>query len=268
MTDGLKALVSVALLLASLGMAGCASEPEQQIERPVEDIYNTALDLLQAGDAVAAAREFEEVERQHPYSRWATQAQLMAAFAHYDNDDYDSAILAAERFIGLHPGHEDVAYAYYLVARCYYAQISDVERDQSITEQAHDALQEVVRLFADTRYGRDAQLKIELTRDQLAGKEMAVGRWYQSRRQYVAAANRFRIVTDRYQTTSHVPEALLRLVETYLALGVVAEARNAAAVLGHNFPGSPWYRDAYALLARNRLVPGAGDGAVATPADG
>ncbi len=253
----LSGSIAAALLLAvTVGLGACSSdEPVPYVERPVEDLYNGALNLLVAGDYTAAAREFDEVERQHPYSQWATRAQLMSAFAYYQNDDYDDAILAADRFIQLHPGHKDVAYAYYLIGQSYYEQISAVTQDQRMTQFARQAFTEVIRLFPDSEYGRDAQLKLELTDDHLAGKEMTIGRWYQERNEWVAALNRFRNVIVQYQTTSHVPEALLRLTETYLAIGVVGEAQTAAAVLGHNFPGSPWYQDSYDLLAKHNLVP-------------
>ncbi|MEM7120869.1 MAG: outer membrane protein assembly factor BamD [Pseudomonadota bacterium] len=242
-------------MATALVLGACESEPEPYVERPVEDLYNTALNLLIAGQYPEAAREFDEVERQHPYSQWATRAQLMSAFAYYQNDNYDDAILAADRFIQLHPGHKDVAYAYYLIGQSYYEQISDVARDQRMTQLARQAFTEVVRLFPNTEYGRDAQLKLELTDDHLAGKEMAIGRWYQNRNEWIAALNRFQVVIVNYQTTSHVPEALMRLTETYLAIGVVSEAQTAAAVLGYNFPGSVWYEDSYKMLAERNLVP-------------
>ena len=252
---------AAALAVAAVLVACGGDEPEDYVERPVESIYNRAADLLQTGNYAEAAVEFDEVERQHPYSRWATRAQIMAAYAHYLNANYDGAVLAAERFIQLHPGHEDVAYAYYLIGQSHYEQISDVKRDQRMSALARDAFREVIRLFPESRYGRDAKLKLELTEDHLAGKEMDIGRWYQSRGQYVSAINRFRRVVVVYQTTSHVPEALLRLVESYLALGVIREARDAAAVLGHNFPGSEWYRDAHALLREHDPVPRPSGGA-------
>ncbi len=243
------------LVATALVLGACESEPEPYVERPVDDIYNGALNLLIAGQYADAAREFDEVERQHPYSQWATRAQLMSAFAYYQNDNYDDAILAADRFIQLHPGHKDVAYAYYLIGQSYYEQISDVARDQRMTQLARQAFTEVLRLFPNTEYGRDAQLKLELTDDHLAGKEMAIGRWYQNRNQWIAALNRYQVVIVNYQTTSQVPEALMRLTETYLAIGVISEAQTAAAVLGHNFPGSVWYEDSYNLLAEHNLVP-------------
>ncbi len=255
MARALRALTSAAAIAAALWLGACAAEPEVYIERPVEDIYNNALNLLEAGNYSAAASEFDEVERQHPYSQWATRAQVMAAFAYYQNSNYDEAILTADRFIQLHPGNPDAAYAYYLIGQSYYEQISDVQRDQRMTQLAQNAFLEVLRLYPDSEYGRDAKLKVELTQDQLAGKEMAIGRWYQGREEYVAAINRFHSVLYDFQTTGHVPEALLRIVECYLALGVVSEAQNAAAVLGYNFPGSHWYKSAFDLLSEHGLIP-------------
>ncbi|MBM3601928.1 MAG: outer membrane protein assembly factor BamD, partial [Alphaproteobacteria bacterium] len=173
---------------------------------------------------------------------------LMAAYTHYQNDQYDKALVAVNRFIELHPSNRDVSYAYYLKALCYYERITDVGRDQKMTDDALNALQEVVRRFPESRYARDARLKIDLTRDHLAGKEMTIGRFYLRRGQHLAAINRFKRVVEEYQTTTHVPEALHRLTEAYLALGVRDEAVAAAAVLGHNFPGSDWYQDSYAML--------------------
>lgn len=246
---------------AMLVLAACAGGDEDAyVERPVEDLYNEAMDLLLDGDYAPAATAFQEVERQHPYSIWATKAQLMAAYASYSDNAYDDAVAAAERFVELHPGHADAAYARYLIALCYYERISDVGRDQRMTELAHDAFEEVSRRYPGTRYARDAALKIVLVRDHLAGKEMEVGRTYQDLQFYLAAVGRFRNVISEYETTSHAPEALLRLVECYLALGVEPEARAAAAVLGHNFPGSRWYQDAYALLDGGEAPPPDDDG--------
>lgn len=241
----LFALASVVLVVAG---CGTGDDEEAYVEKPVDELYNEALDELQAGDARAAARSFEEVERQHPYSEWATRAQLMAAYAFYEANDYDEAVAAARRFIDLHPGHKDVPYAYYLVGVSYYEQISDVGRDQKMTEDALDAFDELIRRFPASRYARDASLKADLARDHLAGKEMTIGRYYLRRREYLAAINRFRNVIERYQTTTHVPEALHRLTEAYLSLGVLTEARKTAAVLGYNYPSSRWYLDSYALL--------------------
>lgn len=238
------------LTAAALLAAGCTAGDDEiaYVERPAEEIYSTALDALEAGDFTDAAAQFDEVERQHPYSQWATRSQLMAAFAHYQELNYDEAVIALDRFIRLHPGNEQIDYAYYLKALCYYERISDVARDQRMTELAMQALDDVVRRFPDTEYARDAALKLDLTRDQLAGKEMSIGRYYLDREHYNAAINRFRRVIENFQTTSHVPEALHRLTEAYLGLGLLSEAQMTAAVLGHNFPGSDWYEDSYDLL--------------------
>ncbi|MDF2764693.1 MAG: bamD [Rhodospirillales bacterium] len=234
-------------LLLALGACGSDKE-EEYVERPVEELYNEGLDALHAGENDDAATLFDEVERQHPYSTWATRAQLMAAYSHYREARYDDALNAIDRFLSLHPGHQSAPYAYYLRALCYYEQIADVTRDQKNTELALAALGEVVRRYPESPYGRDAQLKIDLTHDHLAGKDMEIGRFYLKRGEYQAAINRFRRVVERYQTTTHVPEALHRLTEAYLALGIVDEAQTAAAVLGHNYPGSEWYADSYLLL--------------------
>jgi len=230
-------------------LAACAGKTKDTyVERPVEELYNTAMDQLATENYSKAADDFDEVERQHPYSVWATKAQLMSAYALYQGNKFDESIIAADRFIQLHPGHRDVAYAYYLKALDYYIQIEDIGRDQKTTQQALTALSEVVRRFPDSRYARDAHLKIDLARDHLAGKEMAIGRWYEGRGTYLSAVNRFKNVIDQYQTTTHVPEALERLTECYLALGLKDEAQRTAAVLGYNYPGSSWYEATYVLV--------------------
>lgn len=244
-----------AAVLITVGLSACGSDAPLYFEQPVEELYNHAMDLMLSNNFAAAAIAFDDVERQHPYSVWATKAQIMASYTYYQDNQYDEAILAAKRFINLHPGNRDVDYAYFLVAISYYEQISDVGRDQKMTELAFSSLEEVVRRFPESRYARDAILKINLTRDHLAGKEMAIGRYYQNKGQHIAAINRFRAIIEKYQTTSHVPEALLRLTESYLALGVTDEAQTMAAVLGHNFPGSDWYQDSYALLTGVDLRP-------------
>ena len=245
-------LVAVAVAAA----AGCGGAPETEyVERPVHELYNEALDQLLDGDLFNAASNFDEVERQHPYSAWAIKAKLMSAFTHYSGNRYDEAIAAAQRFIDLHPGNPLASYAHYLIAISYYEQITDVGRDQEVTRQALASLEEVVRRFPASDYARDARFKIDLARDHLAGKEMEVGRYYLKRGQYVAAINRFRTVVESYQTTSHVAEALHRLVESYLALGIENEAQTAAAMLGHNFPRSEWYADSYRLLRGRQLEP-------------
>jgi outer membrane protein assembly factor BamD len=244
----LRALLASAMLV--LAVAGCSSNDDEQdyVERPVDELYNEALDQLKDNNPRQAAQDFEEVERQHPYSQWATRAQIMAAYAFYQADAYDDAVAAARRFIDLHPGHQDVPYAYYLIGVSYYEQISDVGRDQKNTELALEAFEELIRRFPDSDYARDAGLKADLARDHLAGKEMNIGRYYLRRGKYVAAINRFQSVIDRYQSTTHVPEALHRLTEAYMSLGVAEEARRTAAVLGYNFPSSIWYQDSYALI--------------------
>ena len=248
----LSALRVLPLLIVIAGpvlLAGCAdSNKDVYVERPVETLYNAAMDDLLNENYAKAAKEFDEVERQHPYSVWASKAQLMAAYAHYQHNKFDDAITALDRFIQLHPSHKDVAYAYYLKAICYYEQIADVQRDQKSTEESMKALQEVVDRFPTSRYARDAKLKLDLTRDHLAGKEMAIGRYYERGQMYLAAINRYRRVIDNYQTTTHVPEALERLTECYTALGLSDEAQKMAAILGYNYPGSEWYTDSYTLV--------------------
>lgn len=229
-------------------VAGCSSTEEKQIEEPVEVLYNRAADAMDAGNYAEATKYFEEVERQHPYSKWATQAQLMAAYASYQDQRYDEAIFALDRFIELHPGNEDIDYAYYMKALAYYEQISDVRRDQAFTRDAIDALDAVIKRFPAGRYTRDARLKRDLAEDHLAGKEMEVGRYYLNRGHINAAINRFREVIKEYETTTHTAEALHRLVEAYLTLGLKQEATRIAAVLGYNYPGSKWYERSYALL--------------------
>ncbi len=245
-----------AAALLGLTLVACGDdEAPVYVEQPVEQLYNGALDAMQAGNYQEAARLFDEVERQHPYSEWASKAQLMAAYAFYQENSYDEAINALDRFIELHPGSPDVDYAYYLKAISYYEQISDVRRDQKMTSEALISLEELVRRFPTSKYSRDAELKIDLALDHLAGKHMDIGRFYQGNKEYLAAINRFRTVIERYQTTTHVPEALHRLVESYLAIGIIDEAQSTAAVLGHNFPGSEWYSDSYALLTDANLRP-------------
>jgi outer membrane protein assembly factor BamD len=247
-------LVSAVLLVLALAACGDDEGPVY-IEQPVEQLYNHALNELYLKNYEESARLFDEVERQHPYSAWASKAQLMAAFAQYQDSKYDDAINTLDRFIQLHPGHKDIAYAYYLRGISYYEQISDVERDQKMTRLALANLDEVSRRFPDSKYARDSRFKMDLTRDHLAGKHMSIGRFYLSGGEYLAAINRFRIVIKNFQTTAHVPEALHRLVEAYLAIGVVDEAQANAAVLGYNYPGSEWYADSYALLTGVDVMP-------------
>ncbi|MFD2206349.1 outer membrane protein assembly factor BamD [Kiloniella antarctica] len=268
MKSGLfRQLIATPLFRATLALsliatlAACSSdEKPAYVERPVEELYSAANNALKAGENQEAARLFDEVERQHPYSVWASKAQLMAAYALYTENQYDDAISALDRFIELHPGNRDTPYAYYLKALSYYEQISDVARDQKMTVEALTSLRDVVRRFPESKYARDAQLKIDLANDHLAGKQMTIGRFYLNRKEYLAAINRFRTVIGQFQTTTHVPEALHRLVEAYLALGIIDEAQATTAVLGHNFPGDRWYEDSYALLTGQNLEPAEKEG--------
>ena len=251
----LLALAGGALVLTSgCGGKGGKNRDTAYVARDVDTLYQAAKDRLDRGDTKEAAALFDEVERQHPYSPWARRAQLMSAFSYYVARDYSKSIQSAQRFLSIHPGNRDAPYAYYLVAICYYEQISDVTRDQKVTQQAQTALNELMRRFPTSRYSADARLKLDLVNDHLAGKEMTIGRSYQRSGKWLAAATRFRTVIDTYQTTSHTPEALYRLVESYLSIGIPAEAQKAAAVLGANYPGNEWYARAYELM--NRHAPG------------
>lgn len=252
----LRSWFAPVVLATALAITGCSgAKPKDPAERPVEALYNEAMNELLVGLPSTAAKKFDEVERQHPYSVWANKAQLMSAYSFYLINRYTEAIVALDRFIRLHPGSREVPYARYLRALSYYEQITDVGRDQGNTEQALKALKEVVRRYPTSKYARDARIKIDLAYDQLAGKEMEVGRFYIKRGHYTAAINRFRTVIEKYQTTSHVPEALHRLTESFLALGIKDEAQTAAAVLGYNFPGSEWYVDSYTLITGAKLRP-------------
>ena len=249
------ALATSALLLTSgCGGRGSKNKDTAYVARDVDTLYMAAKERLDRGQARQAAALFDEVERQHPYSPWARRAQLMSAFSYYVARDYTKSVQAGQRFLSIHPGNRNAAYAYYLIALCYYEQISDVSRDQKITQQALQALNDVVRRYPGTQYASDARLKIDLVNDHLAGKEMTIGRSYQRSGKWLAATLRFRNVVDNYQTTSHAPEALYRLVESYLSLGIQDEAQKAAAVLGNNYAGSAWYDRAYDLM--NRHAPG------------
>jgi outer membrane protein assembly factor BamD len=241
------------VLLACTSLTACGDSESEALAKsletqPVEQLYNEAMNALQKHDWKTAKTGFEEVERQHPYSQWAKHAQVMNAYANYQNQSYEEALTILDRFVRLYPGDERAAYAYYLMALCRYEQISDVGRDQAMTRDALDALQEVIRRFPDSDFARDAIIKRDLTVDHLAGKEMEVGRYYLKHKEYTAAIKRFEKVLDEYQTTSHTPEALHRLVEIYTQMGVTTEAQKYAAVLGHNFAGSAWYKESYALL--------------------
>lgn len=237
--------------LAACGGAGSRPSDTAYVARDVESLYAAAKQRLDRGEPKLAAALFDEVERQHPYSPWARRAQLMSAFSYYAAADHNKSIEAARRFLEIHPGNKDAPYAYYLIALNYYEQISDVERDQKITLQARTALQEISRRFPASEYAADARLKLDLVEDHLAGKEMEIGRYYQRSGKWIAAQIKFQNVVANYQTTSHTPEALFRLVESSLSLGIPAEARKSAAVLGANYPGSEWYERAFALMQRH-----------------
>ena len=252
--------IMTAVLLA-VALSACASRAKEQAklqyqEQPVEQLYNTAADLLDQRRWTEAATAFEEVDRQHPYSSWARRSMLMSAYAKYQSNNYDDAMEAARKFVALHPGNDGAAYAYYLIAVCQFEQIMDVGRDQKTTEDSLAALQEVVRRYPQSDYARDARLKIDMTYDQLAGKEMEVGRFYLKREQQLSAINRFKKVVDdpNFQKTTHTPEALERLVESYLSVGMTEEAQKMAAILGYNFPGSEWYTRAYTLMGQRGVA--------------
>lgn len=258
-----KTVFRPALLMLGLALfgvlSGCAGRGKKAdtayVARDVNSLYDAARTRFERRQYKLAGALFDEVERQHPYSVWARRAQLMSAYSYYLGGSYTESIAAAQRFLAIHPGNRDAVYANYIVAVDYYEQISDVTRDQKITQQALDALNEVIRRYPDSRYAADARLKVDLVTDHLAGKEMEVGRFYQRRAQWLAATLRFRKVIDNFQTTTHVPEALMRLTECYLALGIPAEAKKAAAVLGSNYPGTDWYEHAYKLMKEK--APGA-----------
>jgi outer membrane protein assembly factor BamD len=249
----LRALAGcLALALVTASLFGCSifnKDDDYVPDTPADALYNQALYLLNnRQDYKAAAKKFDEVDRENPYSDWARKALLMSAYSYYQAEEYTDCVNSAKRYVTLHPASPDAAYAQYLIGASYYDQILDVSRDQARATEAIDALQEVVRKYPGSEYSLAAQKKIDMARDQLAGKEMDVGRYYMKRRDFVGAINRFKVVVTQYQTTRHVEEALMRLSEAYVSLGIIDEAQTAAAVLGHNFPDSPWYKDAYNLV--------------------
>jgi outer membrane protein assembly factor BamD len=254
-----RALALALIAAVALPLGACARSRAKgdlpYVARDVGTLYSTAKRRLDQGRFKEAAQLFDEVERQHPYSIWARRAQLMSAYSYYLGRDYTQSIQSAQRFISVHPGNRDAPYAYYLVALGYYEQIQDVTRDQKITLQALAALGELSRRYPNTRYASDARLKIDLVNDHLAGKEMEIGRFYETRGQWLAANMRFQTVVAKYETTTHTPEALMRLTETYLQLGVPSEAQKSAAVLGKNYPGSDWYEHAYKLMQDHPVQP-------------
>jgi len=247
-------------LIAAVAVSGCSTFKKKKTtlayeERPVELLYSVGAERLDHHQWNDAVNYFHEVERQHPYSEWSRRAILMTAYAHYEQNAYADAIADADRFIALYPGNVNTPYAFYLKAICYFEQIVDVGRDQAATEQAQAALGEVIKRYPNTEYAQDARLKLDMVHDQLAGKEMTIGRFYQREGYPIAAIGRFQTVVDRFQTTSHAPEALYRLVALYLTMGVSTEAVKDGAVLGYNYPGDIWYHDAYHLLTTKGLRP-------------
>ncbi|HWZ40069.1 MAG TPA: outer membrane protein assembly factor BamD [Bradyrhizobium sp.] len=262
--------LAASLILLALTLSGCGTgalwdkflaKDDTFVDEPADKLYNEGLYLMnEKKDAKAANKKFEEVDRQHPYSEWARKSLLMSAYSSYNAGDYDSCIGAATRYVTLHPGSPDAAYAQYLIAASHYDQIPDISRDQGRTEKAMASLEEVIRKYPTSEYAVSAKAKLEGARDQLAGKEMAIGRDELEKRNYIGAINRFKTVVTRYQTTRHVEEALARLTEAYMALGIVGEAQTAAAVLGHNFPDSRWYKDAYNLVKSGGLEPSENQG--------
>ena len=251
----------IAAITAALTVSACQNGNRTQerayVERPVEQLYAAAAEELDKRDYLTAIQLFNEVERQHPYSEWARRASLMSAFASYESGKFTDSISTAQRYVSLHPGSEDAPYAYYLIALSYFDQIMDVGRDQKITEDAKVALQDIIRRFPESEYAKDATLKMDMVNDQLAGKEMTIGRWYLRRGQPLPAINRFRTVVETYETTSHAEEALHRLVEGYLSIGLKGEALAAASVLGYNYPQSEWYQRSYRLMTNEGLDPDA-----------
>jgi len=256
---GLILALAAVSTLALTACAGGKNRPKLAYEeRPVEALYNTGYSRLQSRRWADAVDYFQEVERQHPYSEWSRRSILMQIYAQYESGNYEEAIAASDRFIALFPGNPSAPYAFYMKALCNFEQITDVGRDQAYAQKALDGLRDVTRRYPGTSYATDATVKIDMVNDQLAGKEMAIGRYYQRAGQPLAAINRYKTVIDNpaYQRTSHTPEALYRLVEVNLILGLKDEATRNGSVLGFNYPGSPWYAEAYALLTAEGRQPG------------
>jgi outer membrane protein assembly factor BamD len=256
----MAALLTAPALALLLAACGKEELDEELVVDPPDLLYNQGLALLNAGNTRQASEKFEQIDAEHPYSQYARNAMVMSAFLNFRRGRYQEAINEATRFVTLFPAHPDAAYAQYLIGESYFRQIPDVTRDQDISQKAIEAMGEVVRKYPDSDYAEDARQKMEIAIDQIAGKEMQIGRYYLERREYLAAVNRFRTVVEDYQTTRHVEEALHRLTESYLALGIVPEAQTAAAVLGHNFPDSEWYQDSFALLNEEGYSPNESEG--------
>ena len=246
--------------LALVGLAACTKSTDGASntfanDQPAGNLYNEGLAYMNAGKFKDATKSFDEVDRQHPYSEYARKALIMSTFTSYKRGDYTTTEVSGKRYLALYPGSPDAAYADYLIGLSYYRQIPDVTRDQTMTRKALAAFEEIVNNYPTSEYVTDAKDKIIACNDQLAGKEMQVGRYYLEQRDYLAAINRFKIVVTQYQTTRHVEEALERLTEANMALGLTSEAQTATAILGHNFPDSPWYKDAYKLIKTGGLEP-------------
>jgi outer membrane protein assembly factor BamD len=253
---GVVLLRLAAVVVVAMRLGACADKDAIVPDEPAEKLYNEGVFLLnERKDYKEAGKKFEEVERQHPYSEWARKSLIMATYSYYSSAQYEEAITAAQRYITLHPGNPDAAYAQFLIGSSYYDQISDVTRDQTKTEKAITAFEEVQRKYPTSEYAMAARKKLEFARDQLAGKEMNIGREMLSKKNFPGAINRFKVVVTQYQTTRHVEEALERLTECYMTMGIASEAQTAAAVLGHNFPDSPWYKDAYRLVKAGGVEP-------------
>src|SRR6201985_1261015 len=265
MADARRLRLAAALIMLAIPLSGCGTgalwdkftkKDDTFVDEPADKLYNEGLYLMNHNkDNKAAGKKFEEVDRQHPYSDWARKSLLMSAYAYYNQGDYDSCIGAATRYVTLHPGSPDAAYAQYLIAASHYDQIPDISRDQGRTEKAMAALEEEIRKYPTWEYAVSAKAKLEGAKDQLAGKEMAVGKYNLEKRNFIGAINRYKTVVTQYQTTRHVEEALYRLTEAYMSIGIVGEAQTAAAVLGHNFPDSKWFKDAYNLVKGGGLEP-------------
>ena len=243
-----------------IGLSACSASKTGSDDfvdniEPADRLYNQALAEIDAGDMKNAKKKLEDIDKQHPYSEYSRRSLVLQTFLHYRKNEYEDAINTGKRYVSLYPGDEDAAYAQYLVGMSYFRQMPDISRDQTQTKQAYNAFNEVIERYPTSEYVEDSRTKLRITLDQLAGKDMLAGRYYLERREFLAAINRFRTVVEQFQTTRHVEEALARLTEAYLALGVVEEAQTAAAVLGHNFPESQWYKDSVKLLQSGGTEP-------------
>ncbi len=259
-TDGIRKMRLVGALFLALGLGACETitslnpfaekGPQSDIgkDERAEVLFNDGISRLDAKDYLGAVKKFQELDKQYPYSHWSRRALLLSTFASYEGNDYAEAVNHGRRYVRLYPATSDTPYAQYLIGMSYYNQIVDINRDQDRAEKTVAAMEELIRKWPSSEYAKDAAERIRMARDQLAGKEMDIGRYYLNKRNYTGAINRFREVLIKYQNTRQVEEALARIAEAYMGLGIVDEAQTAAAVLGHNFPDSQWYKDTYALL--------------------